>query len=127
MIEAEKRVKEMQSAYTSWTPPVCSSPSLKLSIAKVKLATVHRNSNYSNDKDDGDGSDTFTSDDLLTVENFTLPAHVKSITSTSNPFVRHCVKLSRSSPYRHSHGSTLVVGSTPIRCVHLLGFAAVKS
>ncbi|GLU20246.1 hypothetical protein SLE2022_364560 [Rubroshorea leprosula] len=44
-----------------------------------------------------------------------LPSHVKSITSTSNPFVKHCLKLRNSSSYRHAHGSALVVGSTPIR------------
>ncbi|KAK9949351.1 hypothetical protein M0R45_004878 [Rubus argutus] len=44
-----------------------------------------------------------------------LPSHVKSITSTSNPFVKHCHKLRQSSSYRHSHGSVLVVGATPIR------------
>ncbi|KAK2978745.1 hypothetical protein RJ640_003904 [Escallonia rubra] len=44
-----------------------------------------------------------------------LPYHVKCITSTSNPFVKHCLKLRHSPSYRHSHGSVLVVGSTPIR------------
>lgn len=44
-----------------------------------------------------------------------LPSHVKSITSTSNPFVKHCLKLRSSSSYRHSHGSALVVGASPIR------------
>ncbi|KAB2597540.1 RNA methyltransferase-like protein 1B [Pyrus ussuriensis x Pyrus communis] len=44
-----------------------------------------------------------------------LPSHVTSITSTSNPFVKHCHKLRHSSSYRHSHGSALVVGATPIR------------
>lgn len=44
-----------------------------------------------------------------------LPSHVKSITSTSNPFVKHCHKLRQSSSYRHRHGSVLVVGATPIR------------
>lgn len=48
------------------------------------------------------------------IESF-LPFHVKSITSTSNPFVKHCLKLRQNSSYRHSHGSVLVVGSTPIR------------
>lgn len=47
-----------------------------------------------------------------------LPSHVKSITSTSNPFVKHCLKLRSSSSYRHSHGSALVVGATPIREVY---------
>ena len=44
-----------------------------------------------------------------------LPSHVKAITSTSNPFVKHCVKLRFSSSYRHFHGSVIVVGATPIR------------
>lgn len=44
-----------------------------------------------------------------------LPSHVKAITSTSNPFVKHCVKLRFSSSYRHFYGSVLVVGATPIR------------
>ncbi|XP_038904874.1 uncharacterized tRNA/rRNA methyltransferase slr1673 [Benincasa hispida] len=44
-----------------------------------------------------------------------LPSHVKAITSTSNPFVKHCVKLRFSSSYRHYHGTVLVVGATPIR------------
>ncbi|KAK9279283.1 hypothetical protein L1049_012962 [Liquidambar formosana] len=47
-----------------------------------------------------------------------LPSHVKSITSPSNPFVKHCLKLRHSSSYRHSHGSALVVGATPIREIY---------
>ncbi|KMT09306.1 hypothetical protein BVRB_6g134040 [Beta vulgaris subsp. vulgaris] len=42
----------------------------------------------------------------------------KSITSTSNPFVKHCVKLRHTSSYRHSHASVLVVGSTLIREIY---------
>ncbi|XP_010526676.1 PREDICTED: uncharacterized protein LOC104804178 [Tarenaya hassleriana] len=48
-----------------------------------------------------------------------LPFHVKSITSTSNPFIKHCLKLRQSSSYRHAHGSVLVVGATPIREVSM--------
>lgn len=44
-----------------------------------------------------------------------VESNPKLITSTSNPFVKHCVKLRQSSSYRHSHGSALVVGTTPIR------------
>ncbi|WOG84466.1 hypothetical protein DCAR_0103649 [Daucus carota subsp. sativus] len=44
-----------------------------------------------------------------------LPKHVKLITSPSNPFVKHCLKLRQNSSYRHLHASVLVVGSTPIR------------
>ncbi|KAF3975322.1 hypothetical protein CMV_001422 [Castanea mollissima] len=47
-----------------------------------------------------------------------LPSHVQSITSTSNPFVKHCLKLRHNSSYRHSHGSVLVVGATPIREIY---------
>ncbi|KAL8142707.1 hypothetical protein V2J09_015739 [Rumex salicifolius] len=53
-------------------------------------------------------------DCLESSESSRLPL-LKSITSTSNPFIKHCVKLRQSSSYRHSHGSALVVGSTPIR------------
>ncbi|KAK1299780.1 hypothetical protein QJS10_CPB13g00268 [Acorus calamus] len=38
-----------------------------------------------------------------------------SITSPSNPLVKHCVKLRLSSSYRRSHASALLVGLTPIR------------
>lgn len=47
-----------------------------------------------------------------------LPYNVKSITSTANPFVKHCLKLCHSSSYRHSHGSVLLVGTTPIREIY---------
>ncbi|KAI5669730.1 hypothetical protein M9H77_19583 [Catharanthus roseus] len=49
------------------------------------------------------------------IKSLPLPHHLNSITSTSNPFVKHCVKLRNSSAYRCSHGSVLLVGSTPIR------------
>ncbi|XP_043712125.1 uncharacterized tRNA/rRNA methyltransferase slr1673 [Telopea speciosissima] len=49
-----------------------------------------------------------------TLPRLPLPSHVKSITSPSNPFVKHCLKLRQSSTYRHFHGSALVVGTTPI-------------
>jgi len=39
----------------------------------------------------------------------------KLITSASNPFVKHCLKLRNNSSYRRSHASVLVVGTTPIR------------
>ncbi|KAL7104273.1 hypothetical protein ACP275_08G233900 [Erythranthe tilingii] len=44
-----------------------------------------------------------------------LPPNATAITSTSNPFVKHCVKIRQSSSYRHFHGFVLVVGATPIR------------
>ncbi|KAK3022740.1 hypothetical protein RJ639_045605, partial [Escallonia herrerae] len=53
-------------------------------------------------------------EDRDTNSSLPLPYHVKCITSTSNPFVKHCLKLRHSPSYRHSHGSVLVVGSTPI-------------
>ncbi|XP_010446598.1 PREDICTED: uncharacterized protein LOC104729358 [Camelina sativa] len=63
------------------------------------------------------------SDDLLLINSLdkspenrvALPSHVNYITSTSNPFVKHCLKLRQSSSYRHAHGSVLVVGAIPIR------------
>ncbi|KAH7661947.1 RNA methyltransferase TrmH family protein [Dioscorea alata] len=43
-----------------------------------------------------------------------LPSCNGSISSPSNPFVKHCVKLRLSSSYRHSSRSAIVVGLTPI-------------
>nr|AFK37647.1 unknown [Lotus japonicus] len=42
----------------------------------------------------------------------------KLITSASNPFVKHYLKLRNNSSYRRSHGSVLVVGATPIREIY---------
>ncbi|EPS65974.1 hypothetical protein M569_08804, partial [Genlisea aurea] len=44
-----------------------------------------------------------------------LPQGVESITSTSNLFVKHCVKLRQCSSYRHLHGSVVVIGAAPVR------------
>lgn len=54
----------------------------------------------------------------LIVETARSPSNLKSITSTSNPFVKHCVKLRQNSSYRDSHGLALVVGTTLIREIH---------
>ncbi|XP_073155412.1 uncharacterized protein [Henckelia pumila] len=47
-----------------------------------------------------------------------FPPKVKNITSTSNPFVKHCVKLRLSSSYRYLHGSVLVVGAILVREIY---------
>lgn len=65
---------------------------------------------YNNNGGGGGGGD-----DNSSVETLCLPHHVKLITSPSNPFVKHCLKLRQSSSYRHLHASVLLVGSTPIR------------
>nr|GMC67542.1 uncharacterized tRNA/rRNA methyltransferase YsgA [Ipomoea batatas] len=58
----------------------------------------------------------FDGDNSKVLQNtIALPHHVTAISSTSNPFVKHCLKLRSSSSYRHSHGLVLVVGTTPIR------------
>lgn len=44
-----------------------------------------------------------------------LPSHVNYISSVANPYVKHLVKLRQSTSYRHSVGSVVVVGSTPLR------------
>ncbi|XP_057825476.1 uncharacterized protein LOC131037370 isoform X2 [Cryptomeria japonica] len=44
-----------------------------------------------------------------------VPAHVDYISSVANPFVKHLVKLRRSSTYRRSVGSVVVLGTTPLR------------
>ncbi|KAJ0040535.1 hypothetical protein Pint_27723 [Pistacia integerrima] len=89
----------MQYPYSSWPPPY--PPLFKRTNANSKLPT-HLN------HDDG----------CAGVVKFDLPSHVNSISSTSNPFVKHCLKLRHSSSYRHSHSSALVVGTTPIRQVY---------
>ncbi|CAL5373890.1 unnamed protein product [Camellia sinensis] len=73
--------------------------------------------------DDGDGDDddsggSSSSSSSSWVVGFPLAGDVKFISSTSNPFVKHCLKLRLSSSYRHSHASALVVGSTPIREIY---------
>ncbi|XP_058069427.1 uncharacterized protein LOC131218714 isoform X2 [Magnolia sinica] len=51
--------------------------------------------------------------------NFKNPTTIRTtatvISSPSNSFIKHCLKLRQSSSYRHSHASVLVVGLTPIR------------
>ncbi|KAF2295804.1 hypothetical protein GH714_034057 [Hevea brasiliensis] len=109
----------MQSTY-AYRAPAVSPPHLNRSNSKPRLSTASPNqpqtqtqkiSQYRYYNSDGD------IDNSAEVK-FTLPAHVKSITSTSNPFVKHCVKLRHSSSYRHFHGSALVVGTTPIREIY---------
>ncbi|KAE8650203.1 uncharacterized protein LOC101218901 isoform X2 [Cucumis sativus] len=83
----------MQCSCLSWS----SNPKLAPSFPKSKLSSIN----------------------IAEAIDFTgripLPSHVKAITSISNPFVKHCVKLRFSSSYRHFHGSVVVVGATPIR------------
>ncbi|EEF29995.1 RNA binding protein, putative [Ricinus communis] len=93
----------MQSTYASWVPTVSPSP-LNLTNSKPRLSNTSPNQTQRNGDIDNSAE-----------VRFPLPTHIKSITSTSNPFIKHCVKLRQSSPYRHAHGSALVVGTTPIR------------
>ncbi|XP_038689751.1 uncharacterized tRNA/rRNA methyltransferase slr1673-like isoform X2 [Tripterygium wilfordii] len=102
----------MQCSYASWVSTPSSSQFLKLSNPKVNLAIAQRTQFQRNSSYQGYG---FENTDNLVGFDFRLPSHVESITSTSNPFVKHCLKLRNSSSYRHSHGSVLVVGATPIR------------
>uniref|UniRef100_A0A5B7ATM3 Uncharacterized protein n=1 Tax=Davidia involucrata TaxID=16924 RepID=A0A5B7ATM3_DAVIN len=101
----------MQCANTSWASTVhlpliqASNSQSKLSIVQTRPQLLRCPNAYD---DDGDCSEV----------TLPLPSHVKSITSTSNPFVKHCLKLRHSSSYRHSHGSVLVVGTTPIREIY---------
>ncbi|XP_010254590.1 PREDICTED: uncharacterized protein LOC104595531 isoform X2 [Nelumbo nucifera] len=74
---------------------------IQVSHSHTKLSTVHF-----------DQSQRSTDDGIL---HLPLPSHLKFISSPSNPFVKHCVKLRQSSSYRHLHRSALVVGTTPIR------------
>jgi hypothetical protein len=44
-----------------------------------------------------------------------LAAHVDTITSVQNPFVKHLVKLRTNTNYRNAAGCVVVVGSVPLR------------
>ncbi|KAJ7953504.1 tRNA/rRNA methyltransferase (SpoU) family protein [Quillaja saponaria] len=76
----------------------------KFSAAPTKTYT-RRSSDY-NGEDDGSA-----------YAEIPVPSQ-KLITSTANPFVKHCLKLRQNSSYRRSHGSVLVVGATPIREIY---------
>ena len=104
--EEEEEEEEMLCAYISswvWTgqSPVIRAPNSepKLSISRTAPPALGGRCDH------GESSSM----------ELPVPAQVKPITSTSNPFVKHCLKLRLSSSYRHSHGSALVVGTTPIR------------
>ncbi|KAF8109626.1 hypothetical protein N665_0094s0091 [Sinapis alba] len=79
---------------------------IKTSVSKLRASAspTHNQINLSDDLTDKSPATRVS-----------LPSHVNSITSTSNPFVKHCLKLRQSASYRHSHGSVLVVGVIPIR------------
>ncbi|XP_062143647.1 uncharacterized protein LOC133851314 [Alnus glutinosa] len=96
----------MQCAYTSWGP-ISYPPKLKVSSSQSTFSISQTQTHF--EKRPGEDS---------TDVQLPLPSHVKSITSTSNPFVKHCLKLRHSSSYRHSQGSALVVGATPIREIY---------
>ncbi|KAJ0252392.1 hypothetical protein HA466_0131870 [Hirschfeldia incana] len=81
---------------------------IKTSLSKLGASSTrtHIQINHSDDLSDKSPA---------TKTKVSLPSHVNSITSTSNPFVKHCLKLRQSASYRHAHGSVLVVGAIPIR------------
>ncbi|KAL5822057.1 hypothetical protein ACOSQ3_023939 [Xanthoceras sorbifolium] len=100
----------MQCIYTTWALP-------KLTSTKSKLSTGNIQPQCHIIKAVDDDDEDVVVDNYVG-EKFRLPSHVKSITSTSNPFVKHCLKLRHSSSYRHSHASVVVVGTTPIREIY---------
>ncbi|ESQ53278.1 hypothetical protein EUTSA_v10025567mg [Eutrema salsugineum] len=85
----------------------------KISVSKLRASSAHlpRTQIQINPSDDL----TIDGSDKSPATRVSLPSHVNSITSTSNPFIKHCLKLRQSSSYRHAHGSVLVVGDIPIR------------
>lgn len=115
VFSGEKR-RRMQYTYTAWVPttypplPKIVTVKSKPSSAKTQTPIRYSAHEYINNNDNIN-----INDDADNGRKFALPYHVKNITSTSNPFVKHCLKLRQSSSYRHSHGSALVVGTTPIR------------
>ncbi|KAL6959533.1 hypothetical protein U1Q18_039686 [Sarracenia purpurea var. burkii] len=101
----------MQCANAYWASTArlpfvgASNPPAKLSVSQTRTQFLTRRNGVDDDGDEREGS----------AAALPLPPHVTSIASSSNPFVKHCVKLRLSSSYRHSYGSVLVVGTTPIR------------
>jgi len=108
----------MQSAYASgsW---ISAQACVKLRNSKAKLTTETYYYNCFDNAGGGGGGGDNSRFALpiprIIIKTAAAGGHVKSITSTSNPFVKHCLKLQQNSSYRHSHASALVVGSTPIR------------
>lgn len=99
----------MQSTFTSWVSLPCLYPSnlkARLSSAPSLSFPIPLPHPQISSEFQFSGGDS---------DSFSLPSHVNFISSTANPFVKHCVKLHKSSSYRHSHSSVLVVGTTPIR------------
>lgn len=106
---------QQATASTMFYPPQVKlqNQNFNLSLTKTKTQVQRKSSDKKiDDIEDDDIDDGVGGSGTL---NFALPSHVKSITSTSNPFVKHCLKLKNSTSYRHLHASALVVGTIPIR------------
>lgn len=117
--EQKNENRKMQCSYPKWAsiffPPTFKSSSFQ---SRFSVAPPQTRTEGSSDHNNVASGDNFGSDDDI------LPviSDVKSklITSATNPFVKHCIKLRNDSSYRRSHGSVVVVGSTPIRFVDML-------
>ncbi|KAB2004858.1 hypothetical protein ERO13_D11G215700v2 [Gossypium hirsutum] len=99
----------VQASYPPHLKLLNQNSNIPIPKTKTQFQRKSLDSRFDDIDDDADGSG---------LRKFALPSHVKSITSTSNPFVKHCLKLKNSSSYRHSHASALVVGTTPIREIY---------
>ena len=105
----------MQCSYTQtqWGF-IISHPLFKTSAfeSRYSVAPRHICANPNSDYTEVVHADNLNSDEA----NFTTSLlKSKLITSTSNPFVKHCLRLRSNSSYRRSHGSAVVVGATPLR------------
>ncbi|MFQ6634472.1 hypothetical protein Gotur_011501 [Gossypium turneri] len=99
----------VQASYPTHLKLLNQNSNIPIRKTKTQFQRKSLDSRFDDIDDDADGSGS---------RKFALPSHVKSITSTSNPFVKHCLKLKNSSSYRYSHASALVVGTTPIREIY---------
>ncbi|KAH1082581.1 hypothetical protein J1N35_022342 [Gossypium stocksii] len=99
----------VQASYPPHLKLLNQNSNIPIPKTKTQFQRKCLDSRFDDIDDDADGSG---------LRKFALPSHVKSITSTSNPFVKHCLKLKNSTSYRHSHASALVVGTTPIREIY---------
>ncbi|KAK8709961.1 hypothetical protein V6N13_145308 [Hibiscus sabdariffa] len=94
------------------------SPHLNLLNQNPNISIPKTKTQFERKSVDGRFEDIDAGADSSGLWKFALPSNVKFITSTSNPFVKHCLKLKNSSSYRHSHASALVVGTTPLREIY---------
>lgn len=116
MVSALEREEEEMRYAAASLPSIQLFPTVRASNDRRKIISdapgSNQSLNRSNDNlDDNSGGGGASPATFHSLSHY----HLKSITSPSNAFVKHCLKLRLSASYRHSHRSVLVVGTIPIR------------